>query len=866
MEAVKMLSESSDPLALIGRQQDIDRILAAMRSATARCVTIVGPGGVGKTRLAQEITHITANAQAAWFVPLAPVTDVRHVPAVIAAAMGNRLAEGDLAWTMLARSLADRPVTLVLDNLEQIPDLASELTRLLAETPQLTILATSRRALQVAGEVVVRLDPLPTGDTEDDPTALSPAAALFVARAQAMRPSFAPDADERQLIEELCRRVDGLPLAVELAAAQIRTLSVRSLVHLLDHERDQLLHLPTSDDRQDETLAESIARSYRRLDADQQMLFRRLALFPAGATPSLAGAVIPTPERALRTLMALADQHLLEEMDDPDGTPRFRMLETIRSYALGVLADDPDRDTLDAALVAAFTRHAREIERARYGPDEPAAIDVVEREFVSIRAVMRHVLDETPAEVMPVDAIADLLVALEPVMLGRGYVVEGQEWVARIVPRLQPESPHLASLWLTSGRLHAMLGAHGIAIEHLTRAAGLASSPVTRAWADYERGAIWRNQGDLDRARQTQQVSYVTFTELGIVPGIVRAGNSLGVIAMDSGDYPEARRWFDRTLELTRSTRNVVAESMVLLNLGYLATLERDYMRAIAVHEDVERLSAPTQNLGNMAANYMNWAGALIGAGQLDRADEIEAKALVLMRRLGNIWGEGIVLYARATIARRRRDVLRERDLLLDLLPLRRAIGAPQPLIATLASLARSWSEDGAMARAVATLDEAEAIAVAATGDPWRAGPFHRALCDWHAGGVDASAAVRASLLDLHAGGDLTVLRECLSFLDESLPGQGIGEIALRETIRKADLTSLAIPPRDAHRVAEPRLSARERSVLALIVDGKTDRQIAETLFITPRTAGFHVSNILRKLQVTSRAEAAAWAARHLTD
>lgn len=875
------------------------------RIALPRLVTLIGPGGVGKTRLAREVMRVAelSNERATAFVSLATIATADQAPGTIARALGNQLSEGLLAWQALARSLAERPWLLVLDNLEHLADLAAPLARLLAAAPDLTILATSRHAIGVPGERIVPVAPLPIQPTASrlpgEDATRSPAAHLFLQAARHARPSFEPAPADLATIEAICARVDGLPLAIEIVAAQIRNLSPRAILAALDSTPDSLIQLPIPDDpdfpddaatghRQHEaTLTDMMARTARMLPAREQALFHRLALLPAGITPALAAALDGTGDSVLPALLLLCDRSLLVAGEDTDGTPRFSMLETVRAYAAVQLARATAAERREAAhrLVRALTIEAEDVTTRRFTPDGPAALDRLDREFDSIRALLDRWLGSPPSAPPGEEpAIADLVrlvVGLEPLLLSRGHVPDGRRWASALLARVQPDGDEagadaLATLTLTAGRLATMHGDYDQALAQLEPLMGAGDGAVPdaiAAWARFEIGTIRRSQGALELGYPLLLDADAAFQAAGNTLGLIRTRNALGVNRMDAARFTEAERWFTEALRLARSARNGTLEATALLNLGYLATLQAQFPRAIAIHEQCQALCEQTGDLGNRAMNMINLAGALIGAGDLKRADALEEEALRLMRRLGNIWGEATALYARAAIARRQGNLDRERALLMEQLPLRRAIGNPGPLATNLLHLSRMHREAGNTPGADLALDEAATLldpAVRPGGDAVIA--FHRALAAWYAGAPGATRALRAALARLHRArqglAQPTDLREALAFLAESTQSAAIARLANTPEPTLGALRAIAVPAWADLAPAPPEsdplaaLSAREADVLRLVAAGKTDRQIADALFISPRTAGFHVSNILHKLGLATRAEAAAWAAR----
>jgi predicted ATPase/class 3 adenylate cyclase len=343
----------SQPTPLIGREREAEEVCALLRRAGTRLVTLLGPGGIGKTRLALQVAAelLDDAPDGVTFVSLAPVREAEQVVGALAQALGLHEVRGIEPLAQVTAALAPRRALLVLDNCEQVAEAAPLVAALLAAAPTVRVLATSRAPLRLQGEQEYVVPPLALADTRSLPplerlTQIE-AVRLFLERAQAVRPDFQVTAENAPLIAEICARLDGLPLAIELAAARTKLFAPRALLARLD-KRLTLLRGGARDlPARQQTLAGAIAWSYDLLDAAEQVLFARLGVFVDGCTleaaeavlgddgddPEALAGVIPTAE-VLERLAILVDRSLVKRVDGAEGTPRFMLLETIREFAL----------------------------------------------------------------------------------------------------------------------------------------------------------------------------------------------------------------------------------------------------------------------------------------------------------------------------------------------------------------------------------------------------------------------------------------------------------------------------------------------------------------------------------------------------
>ena len=574
--------------SLIGRDQEVAAVRSLLRDAGVPLVTLTGAGGSGKTRLALAVAAAAAEdfADGAIFVDLSALTDPALVLPTIAQAFDVRESAEPLLAGRVQQTIAQRHVLLVLDNLEQVADAATDLAALLAACPRLTILATSRVVLRISGEHVVQVLPLATPDAaqraEPAGIAASPAVSLFVQRATAADAAFRLTADNAPVIAEIVRHLDGLPLAIELAAARVRSLSPAALLARLD-DRLRLLTGGARDlpDRQ-RTMRDTIAWSYGLLPPDEQSLCRRVAVFSGGFSLAGAEAVADAgPSPIVDMVGALVDQSLLLRRDTATDEPRYVMLETIRAYGLDQLAANGEEQ-------AARTRHAAYIhalaERLTPGLDQPPPngwLILFEIELDNVRAALAW-LEQSGERV----AAARLATRLWMLWYLGGHVTEGRRWLDRIMANIDDVPLDLkAEVLYQAGQMaHAQVDherADTLLKDSLTLARTLTASwvpPLALRLLAFN--AI--DQGDYDRATPLLQDALELFREAAKWPHYAFTLSHLGAVAYGQGNLNDARALGEEALAFVHASRHPLFSPWILTFLGLVYCEQADYAKANA--------------------------------------------------------------------------------------------------------------------------------------------------------------------------------------------------------------------------------------------------------------------------------------------
>jgi len=614
--------------ALIGRQQELAEIKRLLLEEEVRLLTLTGPGGTGKTRLALEAAKdLTAHfAGGVIFVPLAPITDPDLVAPAIAQATGCVRAGGGTALSAVIADLgrASDPTLLVLDNFEQVIDAATTVSELLAACPDVTVIVTSREVLRLYGEHDFPVHPLGRPDLQRLPPlaelAEYPAVALFVDRARAANPAFRLTPDNAPGVAEVCARLDGLPLAVELAAAHARLLSPEAMLSRLEHRLELLTGGPRDLPRRQQTLRRTLDWSHQLLAPAEQALFRRLAVFAGGFTLEAAQAVADPYEKlgaeVVAVVGALVDKSLLQTGEAIAPEPRLAMLETIREYAFEKLAGSGEEAKTRKAHAAYFLVLAEEGAAALAVSEPPPWLRRFEVEHDNFRTALDWLTREGDAE-------WGLRMAM-----GLFYFWERGEHVAEARRRLA-----------------------GLLELDAARPPG-----PQRAKALFAAGVLAFLQGDFEMCVDLHSRSLEIYRGLGDRWGVAVALNSLGVHHTRRGEYEEARRRLEESLAVWKELGDHTSFVRSLSNLAYVAKMQGRLDEARTLYE---KAAAMFDRLGDRLSGawLLDQEGDMAREqGQLDAAQALYTRSLAVFRSLEDRWGIGSCLADLGVIARQRGD------------------------------------------------------------------------------------------------------------------------------------------------------------------------------------------------------------------
>jgi len=597
---------TAGPDAFVGRAAELTAITLALHDPNSRLLTLIGPPGVGKTRLAMEATQRLAAlvSTEVVVVDLAPIRNAMLVLPAIAAAVGLRETETPALLDRFQARLAARPTVLLLDNFEHLLAAASVISDVLQASAEVRLLVTSREPLRIGGEHVLPVPPLATPHLTTEMGVRDvighEAVALFVARARESDHDFRITDENARAIAELCVRLDGLPLALELAAARIKHLSPAAIAERMAQRRPVLTAGRRDLPERQRTLADAIDWSYDLLRAEEQHLFRRLSVFIGGFTRQAAEAVASAQGEVDldRTLVFLVDKNLIARQPGRAGSVRFTMLETIREYGLERLAANGEEAAVREAHAAYFLDFAEEAARDfRTGAGQRAAIARLEDDHDNLRQALAWAPEQDDSA--PLLRLAE---ALWRFWWIQGHLSEGQRWLERALARGQDALPGAqAKTLIAAGRLAWLRGDLALASRQLEQALALGPEPFDRCEALNAVGDVARYQADYERAETT----------LGEAIDVGRAQedwfhlaaslHNLGTVALDQGDHERARAALEEGLVWARRGNNRYLAHSALLYLSRVAFEQGDYARAAALRREelaVQQELAPTSPVG----------------------------------------------------------------------------------------------------------------------------------------------------------------------------------------------------------------------------------------------------------------------------
>ncbi len=852
---------------LVGRKLEISAVSALLQRPDVRLVTLTGTGGIGKTRLGLAVAFQLQPAfvDGVFFIPLASIMEPALVISTIACELGMNQGYADRQPSVaeqlhaLQSSLREKHCLLLLDNFEQVVQAAPTIAELLSACPQVKILVTSRAALHIQGEHEFPVPPLALPETTStlltEELAHYPAIALFLQRARAIKPDFDASPATVKTLEAICRRLDGLPLAIELAAARVKLLSPQALLQRLIHPLAILTGGTQNAPERQMTLRKTIAWSYHLLNAVEQQFFWRIAVFNGGCTleaiEALYSSYAERSQLVLDGVTSLIDKSLLLQIGQGE-EPRITMLATIREYALEMLEASGEELLIRWAHASYYVALAEEAEQALVGPQQALWLERLEREHDNLRAAMNWTLKQ------------------------KGH--DAERWI-ELALRL---GGALRRFWQMRGHLHE---GQTFLVQALEASEGVEVDLRARAKALIAAGTLASTQNDYARTETYCRQSLALFRELGDQQGTALSLYLLSVVPWMKGDSSAARSLTQEALVLFREMNDKERIAWALSTLGLIDTQEGKYASARMLYEESLALHRELGDRRAIAVSLLYLAQLLfISQGDQAALSSLLEESLFLFTDLGEKGGIANAYFLAGQLALREGNAVAAHVQTEKSIVLYREIGHRKALADALAILARVKVAQGEQTAALSLYEESLAIArelkhsslvasclegfaqvIAMQGQLWWAARlFGAAEALREASGTPIPGIERENYEQT-----VLALRAHLGELDFSRTwsqGRAMSpEEALSRRVQEAPIptvptTTIPTPPAPTYPAG---LTARQVQVLRLLARGMTNSEIAHELGLSEKTVAHHLTHIFNKTNSENRASAVAFAIHH---
>lgn len=842
--------------SLLGRELEVETACTLL-CTDARILTLTGTGGIGKTRLAIQVaTELRAAfADGICFVPLAPVSDPAQVIPAVVRALELRETFDCSPLEQLQEHLRNRHFLLLLDNFEQVLAAAPAFNDLLAGCPALHLLVTSREKLSLADEHVFSVQPLSVPDLATFPTdedlADIASVSLFIRCAQMVQPGFRLTRTNARTVALICSRLDGLPLAIELAAARVTLLPPQALLRRLENSLSILTSNADSRPARHQTLQNTIQWSYDLLNAEEQQLFRRLALFVDGFTLHAAEALYTrldgSNERVLDSLSSLIEKNLVRSPERDEEDPRLGMLETVRAFGLKTVEASAEYTAVKHAYMHYFLTLAEEASSHGSGPQGSEWHKCLERDLDNLRVTMQYALTYGK-QTHNMELALRLGSALKNFWTAGGYFREGRAFLEQALATHEGEST------IDALQVDGLLAAAQFALlacdyEQAQRMLTLCHTYYQERDETAQLAMITWRLGWLAQLQCHYAQVHVLYNEAMILSRKAHDEHMVDVVryhlaylALTEGDYQQSRVLMEESLAYRKTVNHALGIAAALGDMAQLLRISSlappvDEMQRLLDESIIYAREAGDRNVIMAIRFGMAWVAFL--RGNLDEASQVVDETITFYKEAGKLQSLGHYLELLARISAARGQYAEARVTFEESAVLAKKQNDINTLSSGLVELAHLGVEQGQYARAARILGADEKIRETAS---VLTSPFDSLHRD-HAMTIASAVLGRELFTLLWSEGRTLGLMEALAASD-ALP-----------TTRKAASTRGIMYPAG--------LTRREVDVLRLVAQGLTDSQVAEQLVISTRTVTTHLTSIYNKLQINSRAAATNFAVKN---
>ncbi len=845
---------------LIGREQQVQGVCELLRQSTVRLVTLTGAPGVGKTRSGLEVAHVLRDhfADGVFFVSLAALSDPTQVMAAIAQALGIWKVNDRPFFEQVRAALRDQHCLILMDNFEQVVEAAPQLVNLLTFCPQLTLLVTSRVALRISGEREFLILPLSIPDIHYLPTweaiAQFASVTLFVQRARAVQLDFQLTEENASVIAEICTRLDGLPLAIELAAARVKLLPPQTLLTRLEHRLDILTSGLRDLPMRQQTLRGTISWSYDLLSEEEQRLFRRLSVFVEGCTLPAAEAVCNDPldlhTPVLNLLALLVDKNLVLQIEHEHGEPRLFMLETIREYALERLAASGEMEKIQQAHAVYYLAFAEQAEPELVSHQQHLWLGLVAREYENLRAAFNWFLQSGDQE-----RSACLAGDLIWFWWNQGRILEGWHWIGHVLA-------HEMSAISTAVRIKVLYAAGALAFflryEELASSWLQESLAYSRASGDAAGVASaslalthqWLIHGNITMARKQAEETFAWIGERGVTYPWILACTffPMGSLAMAAGDYARAKAFYEHSIALFSEAGDIYFRAEMLTHLADISVAQGNRSKAHQLLEEALLLSKKVSNSWAISWLLSMLGRSALSLGDVPRAHFLLMEGLKIFQQQDDQHGMASVSSLLAQAAVLQQDFRLACTMAKESLKSFRSIDVLEGITTCLEELAQILVKQGRVVSAAQLCGTAQR---------------QRETANIQISSLEQDSYARLVESIQSQIGEQPFL-SAWGIGKTMMPEQAL-EAVLQAVIQPAKTNAVSLPPVTTSSASPPPagLTKREYEVVQLLAKGLTNAQIAEQLVISLVTVKSYLRIIYSKLGATNRVGAMRYVLDH---